>query len=232
MPLLSSMERVNELVGFLDLNPTPEQIVSFMSKSVDPCGEISGVGLFELDDEGFLGFRFVEGFNQELDTKVRFSISADHPLCFALRTSKLQSTNLLSEKDEFSELSELDKIKNSHYQTGIGMPINDKQVFGVALSTSHLEVEKNREYFEVIRTILASYFARTNYGRKRQSHLHESQSKKLTSRQTSILEMVKEGRTNNSIATILGYSESLIRQETMIIYRCGRKKRTFKSVKC
>lgn len=34
-----------------------------------------------------------------------------------------------------------------------------------------------------------------------------------------ILEMLKEGRTNGSIASVLGYSESLIRQETIIIYK-------------
>jgi DNA-binding CsgD family transcriptional regulator len=34
-----------------------------------------------------------------------------------------------------------------------------------------------------------------------------------------MVEMIKEGRTNVSIAAILGYSESLIRQETIIIYR-------------
>lgn len=41
----------------------------------------------------------------------------------------------------------------------------------------------------------------------------------LTSRQLRILDMVKENRTNSSIAAALGYSESLIRQETIIIYR-------------
>jgi DNA-binding CsgD family transcriptional regulator len=34
-----------------------------------------------------------------------------------------------------------------------------------------------------------------------------------------MVEMIKEGRTSVSIAAILGYSESLIRQETIIIYR-------------
>jgi len=43
--------------------------------------------------------------------------------------------------------------------------------------------------------------------------------KELTRRQTSILVMIKEGRTNGSIASVLGYSESLIRQETIIIYK-------------
>jgi DNA-binding CsgD family transcriptional regulator len=219
MTLLSPMERVNELVGFLELNPTLEQIVSFLTKSVDPFGEVSGVGFFELNDERLLCFRFVEGFSHALDTKIELPISADHPLCSALRTSKLTSANLVAEVLTFSELAELEKIKNSEYQSGIGMPINDRQIFGITLSMEYVQVEKHREYFEVIRTILASYFARTKFETKKQSHMRDLQTKKLTSRQTSILEMIKEGRTNHSIAEILGYSESLIRQETIIIYR-------------
>jgi DNA-binding CsgD family transcriptional regulator len=40
----------------------------------------------------------------------------------------------------------------------------------------------------------------------------------LTERQEVILKLISEGRTNGDIADILGYSESLIRQETIRIY--------------
>jgi DNA-binding NarL/FixJ family response regulator len=33
------------------------------------------------------------------------------------------------------------------------------------------------------------------------------------------LELIQEGKTNRTIALSMGYSESLIRQETMVIYR-------------
>lgn len=40
----------------------------------------------------------------------------------------------------------------------------------------------------------------------------------LTQRQQLILKLIAEGRTNNDIADMLAYSESLIRQETIRIY--------------
>lgn len=40
----------------------------------------------------------------------------------------------------------------------------------------------------------------------------------LTERQNLILKLISEGRTNAAIADVLGYSESLIRQETIKIY--------------
>lgn len=42
---------------------------------------------------------------------------------------------------------------------------------------------------------------------------------KLSERQELILEMIKDGMTNSSIANRMGYSESLIRQESMAIYQ-------------
>jgi DNA-binding CsgD family transcriptional regulator len=47
--------------------------------------------------------------------------------------------------------------------------------------------------------------------------LHEID-KDLSERQLLILKLIAEGRTNASIADVLGYSESLIRQETIKIY--------------
>ncbi len=49
----------------------------------------------------------------------------------------------------------------------------------------------------------------------------------LSNRQKVILEMLSKGATNSEIATEIGYSESLVRQETIEIYRIlgvsGRK---------
>jgi DNA-binding NarL/FixJ family response regulator len=42
--------------------------------------------------------------------------------------------------------------------------------------------------------------------------------KPLSERQNLILKLIAEGRTNAAIADVLGYSESLIRQETIKIY--------------
>jgi DNA-binding CsgD family transcriptional regulator len=50
---------------------------------------------------------------------------------------------------------------------------------------------------------------------KAHSHIVQSH---LTERQEVILRLISEGRTNADIAQLLGYSESLIRQETIRIY--------------
>jgi DNA-binding CsgD family transcriptional regulator len=47
----------------------------------------------------------------------------------------------------------------------------------------------------------------------------DEKSESLSSREKRIVELIREGKTNPEIATELGYSESLIRQETVSIYR-------------
>ena len=57
----------------------------------------------------------------------------------------------------------------------------------------------------------------------------------LSERQELILKLMKEGEINKTIATRMGYSESLIRQETIAIYRKleigGRKGLEMKALK-
>ena len=42
--------------------------------------------------------------------------------------------------------------------------------------------------------------------------------KPLTARQEEILKMIRAGETNDEIAEKIGYSASLVKQETMLIY--------------
>lgn len=59
-----------------------------------------------------------------------------------------------------------------------------------------------------------------NHNNGRASKTKESRmGAKLSERQELILEMIKDGMTNSSIANRMGYSESLIRQESMAIYQ-------------
>ena len=51
------------------------------------------------------------------------------------------------------------------------------------------------------------------------SQFEESVNQPLSERQTTILEYLKNGMTNKAIADLIGYSESLVRHETMIIYK-------------
>ena len=93
-------------------------------------------------------------------------------------------------------------------------------------------------FLKAVNSIFASFFNKSNNGKheiQKDRHLINSarlvfEGRKLTERQTQILQLMSEGKTNLAISQILGFSESTIRQESIKIYdklRCeGRKEAT------
>ena len=84
--------------------------------------------------------------------------------------------------------------------------------------------EESSEYFGLLQSIFNLYIQRMgiheNHNSGRVSKTKENRmGEKLSERQELILEMIKDGMTNSLIANRMGYSESLIRQESMAIYQ-------------
>ena len=217
MTLPSPMERVHELIGFLEFSPTLEQIAGFMSNSIDPFGEVCGVGYGKLDSEGIIHIQFLTGFKKRLDYMSKVSISDHNPGAVALRTGQIQIFNFDAGSVPYRNFEQQRNLMD--YRSGAALPLTNSLVMGFSFNTSHSDLLSHRDYLEVVRTVLAQYLAKSKLASSKGSQLEGELSSILTHRQASILDMIKEGRTNNSISSILGYSESLIRQETIIIYR-------------
>lgn len=109
-----------------------------------------------------------------------------------------------------------------------GLPIGSLTAF----SHARLELEDElEEFIEAVSMILAlaikSQRKLPSLGTPSNNHslgdiemipIRHEIDKNLSERQLLILKLIAEGRTNSSIADVLGYSESLIRQETIKIY--------------
>jgi DNA-binding NarL/FixJ family response regulator len=82
-------------------------------------------------------------------------------------------------------------------------------------------------YFHCLGKLLSLYHYRSNFddlGTSHESEVNISSTpksmygKSLTERQSEILTLIKSAMTNSMIADRIGYSESLVRRETIIIY--------------
>lgn len=217
MLLASPYERIQQLIGLIELEPSKKQVVEFLSQNICPEGEISGVSWMALQEDGYFKYENVCGLTKHLDPDIKVSIVDDNVVSLSLRT----------EKTQFFDMEEMFKVfkgathkrELSVYSSGLTMPIGNKQVLGIVFSGSLEALKKYLEYFECVKLILSLWQSKIVFTGKAIAKEQKIQSGSLTERQKSILEMMKEGRTNISIAAILGYSESLIRQETIIIYR-------------
>ena len=215
--IASPYERIQQLIGLIDLNPTKKQVVQFLSLHLCPQGETSGISWLSLGEDGFFIYESARGLIKNLDPSERVSITDDNVIPLALRSSKTQVFDIDEMYSNFKSATHRNGL--SHYSSGLAMPIGDSQVLGAVFSGSLELLNEYLEYFECVRLVLTLWQTKIAFRSKSISEKDMSVSNALTKRQNQILEMIKEGRTNASIASILGYSDSLIRQETIIIYR-------------
>lgn len=166
------------------------------------------------------------------------SLSDDNPLADAVKTRDLvwieevpdwSDGLLIQNKDLFA-----DEITNF-----IAWPIERNHSPVATLSifcTANMERDSEVQAFlKAINSIFSVFFNKANNGRhevQKDRHLLSAarlvfEGRKLTERQSQILQLMSEGKTNLAISQILGFSESTIRQESIRIYeklRCdGRK---------
>ena len=217
MGVVNVFEKLPPIVDFLKNNPTREQLVVYLSENVCPLGEVAGVNTGRLDDDGTIRIEFFHGFNASFPQDLEIGIGSDSPAAETLRTMKVTYVDLKNLYTNYTEANKAPGI--SDYETGVGIPAGTRRIYGFAFTTKLQSFRDNKEYFECLRAILGYWESMRDSQVIKRLPPSPVENRELTLRQKRILELVKEDRTNSSIATILGYSESLIRQETIIIYR-------------
>lgn len=167
-----------------------------------------------------------------------FAISERTPFTDAIRENKIVWINSLPQwPKQYSTMSQV--VLPAKFKTLISCPIDAGGLpVGCLSALSHAKLEHEEgavEYIEAISMILATALRNQKANHKtisvpapsvrlngalRESHPTDlaEYNQPLTERQNLILKLIAEGRTNAAIADVLGYSESLIRQETIKIY--------------
>ena len=217
MRKISPIQRIQQAIVFFETNPTMEQLVKYLSKNLDPKGEDAGICSYIVKDNGVIEYADDFGFEETLDRNVIIRVEDDNPLSIAVRTQKIQIVDMKSLYDDYKDSTH--KQLQSQFSTGMAMSLDLEVAIGVLLKPPYATIMRQREYFECINEVMRSWYACQSKNVLLSESRNISVSNKLSERQSKIIELIKENRTNASIASILGYSESLIRQETIQIYR-------------
>lgn len=205
------------LVDFIRTSPTREQLVVFLSENICPYGELSGVNTGYLHDDGVIRIEFFHGFHLSHPSGIAINIGDDNPRAECLRTMRIIYVDLANVYKNYSNLVEVKGLLD--YRIAVGIPVTTRRSYGFTFTNNIEEFEGYKEYFECHRSILSFWESLNESNGIRKTIQTPLTNRELTGRQTRILNLIKEDRTNASIAAIIGYSESLIRQETIIIYK-------------
>ena len=175
-------------------------------------------------DEGFLAHR---AFGEMVATQLMIGHPSHHSLVFIEHDREYRR----GFKTNFGVAD------GANWKSTILMKISPRHIASLTLPTLTEESVVDINYFNAIRYVLSLFLkshkepvVKSSDGKLAvdpEGQERETDSTFLTERQEIILQMIKSGDTNSTIAERMGYSESLIRQETIAIYRklgiSGRK---------
>ena len=227
------LKQATELANFLTgNNRSAEEIAKFMVLKTFSTYLPSALYIAEITDDGYLSPVGGFGFEKTVISKWgRFPLNMHLPITDSVRTDRCI---LIDNIDEFFEnYPILDEIE--------GVPIDWEAVlawpmlpFGVGfalLEKVPCMSEEFENYLRLTGAVIALHLLRAknvhHVPEFRKAAARKGLPTTLSNRQKVILEMLTKGSTNSEIALEIGYSESLVRQETIEIYQIlgvsGRK---------
>lgn len=201
-----------------DLSEICRHLVLDTFKALNP----RSIYLGEIVSNGSLRMRSSFGFDElQIERWGEIPLNAKIPVTESISRNKCI---VIPSKEEFfqkypavRDLGEID----TNWNSAIAVPIFP---FGAFFLVLHGEPKKDGEFEAFLRTIgnlLALSLRQSEemlHSASEKSLIKRSQQEELTTRQKVIVELLAKGYTNVEISKEIGYSESLIRQETIAIY--------------
>jgi DNA-binding CsgD family transcriptional regulator len=176
----------------------------------------------EVDSSGYLKHVTSFGFNEEeLARYSKLSLSLHLPITEAVLSNKcvvIESPEIFIKKYPIAKELGAD---DSDWKSCIAVPIVPYGVYFLALQS---KPKKDLEFEPFLRSV--GHLLSLSLLRKARSPIpapsESPEPKKLTQRQNLVMKLLSKGFTNAQIAQEIGYSESLVRQETIAIYAALR----------
>ena len=220
-----------DIAQFVYWDPTPVELCSFLATRVCPSGELAKVYLGGLEPDGI--FKTVASFGYPTKTNIE-SYSAVLDRRIPLADAHLRAETLVYNKSDFhATYPDFQTVDTESPWEAVALTptLGRKYVFVFRLQAPLRDLDFANTYFKTIASILSLYRIEETKQKEREPKKprpiesetlirprSELRGRALTDRQNVILGYIKDGLTNADIADILKYSESLIRQETVIIY--------------
>ena len=216
------LQKLLEITQLLATRPTLDFLTSFLSLNHCPSGEVSRVYFGRITKNRTIIVETSQGFKEhECFPGKEFPVEITRPSGKAITENKI-----LFETNDSGFLERYPSLKDEPivhpWTTQVSIPISNHYFFSCGRYADFAEGDKL--FYANLQSLIQIYFARLG---KVSLEVGDLNGKPLTSRQTEILKLMKLGMTNEEIADKIGYSQSLLKQETMLIFSklgiAGRK---------
>lgn len=216
--------RIQKTFDLIIQGPLRIQLITQLSAFLCPEGLPCGITFSNLNEAGILTCVLTFGFGDDNPVNLpSFNIKEQRPGGIAMQTGEITILG----KSQFSYIEKFyGKEYFENWNSAVLIPIFNKSLYGFAFKGSIEKLPNIVDYFNCIKSMLEYYEIQTSSNKNATGSNRETP-RNLTARQQEILALIRDGKTNFQISELLGFSESLIRQETIVIYRVlgitGRK---------
>ena len=180
--------------------------------------ELATVYVGRLDENGNINCIQAFGYSTgENVTKGKIHIDEDRPIAESLRLNRI----LLLKDESTKKYKEFDQLDPSQsWESAALIPIGMGTLFGFNFVKDVTRIEGINQYLKCLQSVLGFFeINQANSHLSRRFRDPTKNQEQLSVRQEKILELIRQNKTNSQIANAIGFSESLVKQETMIIYR-------------
>ncbi len=212
------IKAISALVGFFSYGPRhADDLCRFLIFDTFQMLSPKSIFIGEINSSGFLTHKTSFGFEQkDLDQWQKLSLGLDIPITRAVTSNKCI---IINSPEEFygnypvaSDLGAVDR----NWQSCIAIPVLPHGVYFLILDCKPTNDPEFEHFLRAVGQLIMVYLHSIK-GKKTNKYSKEVNGE-LTPRQKIILSHLEKGLTNPQIAQEIGYSESLVRHETIEIY--------------
>lgn len=171
----------------------------------------------EIDSSGFLIHKASFGFERkDLDQWQKLSLGLDIPITRAVTSNKCIVINSPEEfYGNYPVATELGAV-GTNWKSCIAIPVLPQGVYFLILDSKPKKDPEFEHFLRAVGQLIMIYL--NSIRNKKMVNYAKGATGELTPRQKLILTFLEKGFTNPQIAQEIGYSESLVRHETIEIY--------------
>ena len=201
------------ITQLLAAKPTLEQLAIYLSNNHCPSGEVSRVYFAKITKNNTLIIEAAQGFEPDnCYVGKEFPIEIGRPSGRAILDNRM-----IVEVNTPEYYIKYPAIRNQPipypWNSQISIPINDQYFMQCGRYADMAEGDEI--FYQNLQSLMQIYFSKIG---KVSLEIGDLFGKPLTPRQDEILNLMKQGKTNEEIAMKIGYSASLVKQETMLIF--------------
>jgi DNA-binding CsgD family transcriptional regulator len=211
--ILNHLNKLLDITKYVASNPTLEELTRFLSINNCPSGELSSVYVAKVLDKKSLLVEAAHGYQSDGFIQVGkvFDVEIGRPSGRAILENQIRFDPVDS---NYAAKFPADPGKVTYqWSSKVSIPINDN--YFTQISRYHPLEENDELYYQNLQSVLQIYFSKIGKVSHEAGDLY---GKELTQRQQDIYELVKKGLTNEEIALQIGFSSSLVKQETMLVF--------------